>query len=141
MDKNLLLQLLFNLATLLIGGSVIFYKSKKRKASADADRSEADADRAEADAESIAIQNMQEAIQEWKAAAKDRQEIIARKDLIIESKDAQISKLYLEKGTERQDLHRKDQEIATLKIELQAANFKECRVRGCTNRNPPNELF
>lgn len=141
MDKNLLLQLLFNLATLLIGGSVLFYKSKKRKASADADRSEADADRAEADAESVAIQNMQEAIEEWKGAAKERQEIIARKDQIVEVKDAQISKLYLEKGADRQELHRKDRELSTLQIELQAASFKECRVRGCANRNPPNELF
>lgn len=134
MDKNLILQLLFNLVTLLIGGSVLFYRSKRRKASAEADRSEASV-------ESLAIQNIQASAVEWKEIAEDRQEIIERRDQIIEAKDAQISKLYIEKSEDRRELHRKDREISKLQIEIQAANFKECRVRGCASRNPPNELF
>ena len=111
----------------LIGGAVtsigipliglfMFHDSKKRSESAKAKLAEAEALKAEQD--------------KWKALYEQR-------DKRVDELNAKIDQLYLEKETDRQRIRELQEKCQQFSLDLQAAKFLKCEVKGCKDRKPP----
>lgn len=107
-----------NTALLPILGFFLFYNSRRREARAKAEREE--------------IHNVSSISDEW-------QELYKRAGEKLEAKDAKIDRLYEEKETDRQWYRELSEQHNALKMEHQAAKFKECTIRGCEKRQPPSD--
>lgn len=103
-------------------GVLIFYRSKKRTANAEATSSEYTA-------EGAALRNMHESLVEWKTIAETREEEKVGLNNLV-------NRLWAEKNEDRKENHRLTAENAKLKLDLQAAEFKMCGRRGCADREP-----
>lgn len=106
-----------NTALLPILGFFLFYNSRRREARAKAEREE--------------IHNVSSISDEWQELYKKAEEKLA-------AKDAKIDQLYAEKESDRQRIRELSEQNNALKMEHQAAKFKECTVRGCEKRQPPS---
>lgn len=118
----------------LIGGAVtsigipliglfMFHDSKKRSESAKAKLAEAEALKAEQD-------NVASFAEEWKALYEQR-------DKRVDELNAKIDQLYLEKETDRQRIRELQEKCQQYSLDLQAAKFLKCEVKGCKDRQPP----
>lgn len=118
----------------LIGGAVtsigipliglfMFHDSKKRSESAKAKLAEAEALKAEQD-------NVASFAEEWKALYEQR-------DKRVDELNAKIDQLYLEKETDRQRIRELQEKCQQFSLDLQAAKFLKCEVKGCKDRKPP----
>lgn len=118
----------------LIGGAVtsigipliglfMFHDSKKRSESAKAKLAEAEALKAEQD-------NVASFAEEWKALYEQR-------DKRVDELNAKIDQLYLEKETDRQRIRELQEKCQQFSLDLQAAKFLKCEVKGCKDRQPP----
>ena len=118
----------------LIGGAVtsigipliglfMFHDSKKRSESAKAKLAEAEALKAEQD-------NVASFAEEWKALYEQR-------DKRVDELNAKIDQLYLEKETDRQHIRELQEKCQQFSLDLQAAKFLKCEVKGCKDRQPP----
>ena len=118
----------------LIGGAVtsigipliglfMFHDSKKRSESAKAKLAEAEARKAEQD-------NVASFAEEWKALYEQR-------DKRVDELNAKIDQLYLEKETDRQRIRELQEKCQQFSLDLQAAKFLKCEVKGCKDRQPP----
>lgn len=118
----------------LIGGSVtsigipliglfMFHDSKKRSEAAKAKLAEAEARKAEQD-------NVASFAEEWKALYEQR-------DKRVDELNAKIDQLYLEKETDRQRIRELQEKCQQFSLDLQAAKFLKCEVKGCKDRQPP----
>lgn len=107
-------------ATILIPliGAFQFYDSKKRKEAAAAKKAEAE--------------NITQYAAEWK-------ELYEKKEAKVHELDTKIDQLYLEKNEDRERIRDLQSKNAKLELENQALNFKKCEVRGCKDRQPPND--
>ena len=118
----------------LIGGAVtsigipliglfMFHDSKKRSEAAKAKLAEAEARKAEQD-------NVASFAEEWKALYEQR-------DKRVDELNAKIDQLYLEKETDRQRICELQEKCQQFSLDLQAAKFLKCEVKGCKDRQPP----
>ena len=118
----------------LIGGAVtsigipliglfMFHDSKKRSEAAKAKLAEAEARKAEQD-------NIVGFAEEWKALYEQR-------DKRVDELNAKIDQLYLEKETDRQRIRELQEKCQQYSLDLQAAKFLKCEVKGCKDRQPP----
>ena len=118
----------------LIGGAVtsigipliglfMFHDSKKRSEAAKAKLAEAEARKAEQD-------NVASFAEEWKALYEQR-------DKRVDELNAKIDQLYLEKETDRQRIRELQEKCQQYSLDLQAAKFLKCEVKGCKDRQPP----
>lgn len=118
----------------LIGGAVtsigipliglfMFHDSKKRSEAAKAKLAEAEARKAEQD-------NVASFAEEWKALYEQR-------DKRVDELNAKIDQLYLEKETDRQRIRELQEKCQQFSLDLQAAKFLKCEVKGCKDRQPP----
>ena len=118
----------------LIGGAVtsigipliglfMFHDSKKRSEAAKAKLAEAEALKAEQD-------NVASFAEEWKALYEQR-------DKRVDELNAKIDQLYLEKETDRQRIRELQEKCQKFSLDLQAAKFLKCEVKGCKDRQPP----
>lgn len=94
-----------------IGTYVLYYKSKKRKANAEA--------------ESAEIKNEQTEVDRLEARLKVR--------------DDKVDTLYIELRKEQAEKQQILAEKHRLEIELEILKIKRCDVRGCTKRQPPSD--
>ena len=113
MEKISEILTIVNTALLPILGFFLFYNSRRREARAKAEREE--------------IHNVSSISDEW-------QELYKK----AAAKDAKIDQLYAEKESDRQRIRELSEQNNALKMEHQAAKFKECTVRGCEKRQPPS---
>ena len=118
----------------LIGGSVtsigipliglfMFHDSKKRSEAAKAKLAEAEARKAEQD-------NIVGFAEEWKALYEQR-------DKRVDELNAKIDQLYQDKETDRQRIRELQEKCQQFSLDLQAAKFLKCEVKGCKDRQPP----
>ena len=118
----------------LIGGAVtsigipliglfMFHDSKKRSESAKAKLAEAEARKAEQD-------NIVGFAEEWKALYEQR-------DKRVDELNAKIDQLYQDKETDRQRIRELQEKCQQFSLDLQAAKFLKCEVKGCKDRQPP----
>ena len=118
----------------LIGGSVtsigipliglfMFHDSKKRSEAAKAKLAEAEARKAEQD-------NIVGFAEEWKALYEQR-------DKRVDELNAKIDQLYQDKETDRQRICELQEKCQQFSLDLQAAKFLKCEVKGCKDRQPP----
>ena len=118
----------------LIGGAVtsigipliglfMFHDSKKRSEAAKAKLAEAEARKAEQD-------NVASFAEEWKALYEQR-------DKRVDELNAKIDQLYLDKETDRQRIRELQEKCQQFSLDLQAAKFLKCEVKGCKDRQPP----
>ena len=118
----------------LIGGAVtsigipliglfMFHDSKKRSESAKAKLAEAEALKAEQD-------NVASFAEEWK-------DLYEQRDKRVDELNAKIDQLYLEKETDRQRIRELQEKCQQFSLDLQAAKFLKCEVKGCKDRQPP----
>lgn len=105
-----------------LGGGIIFYRSRRRKESAEATSSEYNA-------ESVAIANMRDSAAEWKQIAEHREKK-------IDLRDKKIDTLYADKNKDRDKINTLLLENNSLKLERQSLEFRLCNVRGCLKREP-----
>ena len=66
------------------------------------------------------------------------QELYKKAEEKLAARDAKIDQLYAEKESDRQRIRELNEQHNALKMEHQAAKFKECTVRGCEKRQPPS---
>ena len=118
----------------LIGGAVtsigipliglfMFHDSKKRSEAAKAKLAEAEARKAEQD-------NVASFAEEWKALYEQR-------DKRVDELNAKIDQLYQDKETDRQRIRELQEKCQQYSLDLQAAKFLKCEVKGCKDRQPP----
>lgn len=104
---------------------LLFYSSKKRKENAEAKIKELEA-------ETDKLEVVSAYANEWK-------ELYEESEKVIELKDAKIDSLYELLERMRQEQWKTTQENGTLKLQLQAAEFRKCDRRGCKERQPPSD--
>ena len=118
----------------LIGGAVtsigipliglfMFHDSKKRSEAAKAKLAEAEARKAEQD-------NIVGFAEVWKALYEQR-------DKRVDELNAKIDQLYQDKETDRQRIRELQEKCQQFSLDLQAAKFLKCEVKGCKDRQPP----
>ncbi len=117
MEKISEILTIVNTALLPILGFFLFYNSRRREARAKAEREE--------------IHNVSSISDEW-------QELYKKAEDKLKAKDTKIDQLYSEKESDRQLIRELSEQHNALKMEHQAAKFKECTVRGCEKRQPPS---
>ncbi len=117
MEKLSEILSIVNTALLPVLGFFLFYSSRRREARAKAEREE--------------IHNVASISDEWQELYKKAEEKLA-------AKDAKIDQLYVEKESDRQKWRELSEKYNALKLEHQAATFKECTIRGCDKRQPPS---
>ena len=117
MEKISEILTIVNTALLPILGFFLFYNSRRREARAKAEREE--------------IHNVSAISDEW-------QELYKKAEDKLKAKDTKIDQLYSEKESDRQLIRELSEQHNALKMEHQAAKFKECTVRGCEKRQPPS---
>ncbi len=100
-------------------GAFMFYDAKKRKAAAEAKRSEAD--------------NITAYAAEWKV-------LYEKKEHRVEELDAKIDSLYKEMESLRTHIRSLTEENAELKVKNNALEFRKCNRHGCPDREPPSEF-
>ena len=124
-----ILEVLNSIGSLLTGGGLgvltflFFYDSRKRTEAAKAKQEEANAKAAEEN-------NITSYAEEWKKCYEEERE--SRKEL-----DAKIDRLYEEKETDRQRIRELQEKCQQFSLDLQAAKFLKCEVKGCKDRQPP----
>ena len=124
-----ILEVLNSIGSLLTGGGLgvltflFFYDSRKRTEAAKAKQEEANAKAAEEN-------NITSYAEEWKKCYEEERE--SRKEL-----DAKIDRLYEEKETDRQRIRELQEKCQQYSLDLQAAKFLKCEVKGCKDRQPP----
>ena len=117
----------FNIILLPLLGLFMFYNSKKRKVSAEADKMEAEVDKLEAD-------NTSKYASEWK-------ELYEKKETKVIELEGTVSRLYSEKNEDRLRIRESMEEITRLKLENQRLAFLKCDIAlKCFDRIPPNEF-
>lgn len=104
-------------------GVLLFYDSKKRSEAAKAKLAEAEARKAEQD-------NIVGFAEEWKALYEQR-------DKRVDELNAKIDQLYKDKETDRQRIRELQEKCQQFSLDLQAAKFLKCEVKGCKDRQPP----
>lgn len=107
--------------------TLLFYRSKARKARAEAESSE---QTAVADA----IANYIKTSDEWESISNNYKAELATKNKLIDS-------LYNKQQEDRDIILAMKSEVSEKQIALMSAQIKTCDVRGCTKRNPPNEFY
>lgn len=123
------LEVLNSIGSLLTGGGLgvltflFFYDSRKRTEAAKAKQEEANAKAAEEN-------NITSYAEEWKKCYEEERE--SRKEL-----DAKIDRLYEEKEADRQRIRELQEKCQQFSLDLQAAKFMKCEVKGCKDRQPP----
>lgn len=107
------------------------------------------------------IDNDGKVMEEWKEMYHEKEKKCTEKDNIIIKKDEKIEELRKEKNAlleERytfmanreyeikqmeaqhaEEMRKKDQEIAELKMQNAELKWNECRVNGCNHREPPRD--
>lgn len=113
----------------LVGGSVssillpllgvfMFYEQKRRKEEAEARKAEAD--------------NITQYAAEWK-------ELYERQVETVDALNGKIDRLYAEKEEDRKRIRELQESNTAMALENQSLKIKECRRRGCTQREPPGD--
>lgn len=102
---------------------LLFHDSRKRNEAAKARLAEAEARKAEQD-------NVASFAEEWKALYEQR-------DKRVDELNAKIDQLFQEKETDRQRIRELQEKCQQLSLDLQAAKFLKCEVKGCKDRQPP----
>ena len=124
-----ILEVLNSIGSLLTGGGLgvltflLFYDSKKRSEAAKAKLAEAEARKVEQD-------NIVGFAEEWKALYEQR-------DKRVDELNAKIDQLYQDKETDRQRIRELQEKCQQYSLDLQAAKFLKCEVKGCKDRQPP----
>ena len=148
MDWLQLLQNNIGEIVILIGGSGILYWRETKKSK-------------KLDNESKKLDNNEKVINEWKEMYHEKEKKCNEKDATIEKKDTKIEQLrkkigeLYEERTEfmakrelelkqkdaqhADEMRRKDEEIAVLKMRNAELQWNECRMNGCPNREPPRD--
>ena len=148
MDWLQLLQNNIGEIIILIGGSGILYWRETKKSKT-------------LDNEGKKLDNNEKVINEWKEMYHEKEKKCNEKDATIEKKDTKIEQLRKKIGElydERtefmakrelelkqkdaqhaDEMRRKDEEIAVLKMRNAELEWNECRVNGCVKREPPRD--
>lgn len=104
-------------------GIFIYRESKKRTEAAKAKLAEAEARKAELD-------NIASFAEEWK-------QLYEQRDKRVDELNAKIDRLYQDKEDDRKRIRELQEKNQQLTLDIQAANFKKCEVKGCKDRQPP----
>lgn len=104
---------------------LMFYSSKKRKENAEAKMKELEV-------ETKKMEIVSAYANEWK-------ELYEESEKKVEQKDAKIDQLYAQIERMRQEQRNTTEENGTLKLQLQAAEFRKCDRQGCKDRLPPSD--
>ena len=104
---------------------LLFYSSKKRKENAGAKIKEMEA-------ETKKMEIVSAYAGEWKELYEESENVIAQKDAKIDSMYELLEKM-------RQEQRKTIEEDGTLKLHLQAAEFRKCDRQGCKDRQPPSD--
>ena len=99
-------------------GVLLFYDAKQRKAYAEARRAEAD--------------NITQYAAEWK-------ELYENEHSDKSALNDKIDQLYQEKEQDRQRIRELQEKNTSLALENQALKIRECKVKGCQQRQPPSD--
>lgn len=99
-------------------GVFLFYDAKKRKEYAEARKAE--------------MGNLTGYAAEWK-------ELYEQRDKRVDELNEKIDRLYKEKEEDRLRIRELQEKNTALALEHQALKSKECRVRGCKDREPPSD--
>lgn len=127
-------------------GTLAFYRYRRKKEQAAADKAHAEAEKEQAQADSLKIEAEAKAIDQW-------QELFAKSEELVAKKDAKIDELYSyistmreqineEKNKHMDDLRQWTQREIDLLSQLHGeklANAKfHCEVEKCSRRQPQN---
>lgn len=92
--------------------------------------------KARGEARSIDLDNMQKAVESWKQIADERQETMLKNENTIKELNEKIDNLYVVNSDWRDKYNSKQEEIASLKIQMATDKVRECIIKHCKDREP-----
>lgn len=110
---------ILTLINLLLGGSMVttllFYRSKKKKANAEASK--------------VEVSVLKDFADEWRTIAEKR-------EVQLNTSSQKIDSLYSDISDWRDKHNSAKEEVLTVKLENQQLKFKMCNKKGCSERQP-----